>query len=87
MGALPAAFEAGARAGALVRSQRRVHIMSMTGRPCRPSEDVKALWRRLLPGTPFPACGVAAEAKSSKARDTEQAGPAPAADTAETPSD
>jgi hypothetical protein len=39
----------------------------MTGRPCRPSEDLKGLWRALLPGTPFPLCGPAdaagAEAK------------------------
>ncbi len=30
----------------------------MTERPCRPSADLKRLWRTLLPGTPFPACGM-----------------------------
>jgi hypothetical protein len=31
----------------------------MAGRPCRPDADFRRLWRTLLPGTPFPACGVA----------------------------
>jgi hypothetical protein len=31
----------------------------MTGRPCKPGSDLHGLWRLLLPGTPFPACGVA----------------------------
>jgi len=30
----------------------------MTGRPCKPDADFKRLWQRLLPGTPFPACGM-----------------------------
>ena len=29
----------------------------MTGRPCKPGSDLHGLWRLLLPGTPFPACG------------------------------
>jgi hypothetical protein len=29
----------------------------MTGRPCKPSADVKRIWQLLLPDTPFPACG------------------------------
>jgi len=29
----------------------------MAGRPCRPDADFERLWRLLLPGTPFPACG------------------------------
>jgi hypothetical protein len=31
----------------------------MTGRPCKPGSDLHGLWRLLLPGTAFPACGVA----------------------------
>ena len=31
----------------------------MAGRPCNPGSDLHGLWRRLLPGTAFPACGVA----------------------------
>ena len=31
----------------------------MTGRPCNPGSDLHGLWRLLLPGTAFPACGVA----------------------------
>ncbi len=27
-------------------------------RPCNPSADLKRLWQILLPGTPFPACGM-----------------------------
>ena len=29
----------------------------MTGRPCKPGSDLHGLWRLLLPGTVFPACG------------------------------
>ena len=29
----------------------------MADRPCIPGEDLKGLWRALLPGTPFPVCG------------------------------
>jgi hypothetical protein len=29
----------------------------MTGRPCKPGSDLHGLWRLLLSGTPFPACG------------------------------
>jgi hypothetical protein len=29
----------------------------MTGRPCKPGSDLHGLWRLLLPGTAFPACG------------------------------
>jgi hypothetical protein len=31
----------------------------MIGRPCKPDADFARLWRTLMPGTPFPACGVA----------------------------
>ena len=31
----------------------------MAGRPCNPGSDLHGLWRLLLPGTAFPACGVA----------------------------
>ena len=34
----------------------------MTGRPCKPGSDLHGLWRLLLSGTAFPACGVAEEA-------------------------
>jgi hypothetical protein len=30
----------------------------MSGRPCKPGSDLHGLWRLLLPGTAFPACGV-----------------------------
>jgi hypothetical protein len=33
----------------------------MTGRPCKPGSDLHGLWRLLLPGTAFPACGVPEE--------------------------
>jgi hypothetical protein len=29
----------------------------MADRTCKPDADFKLLWRTLLPGTPFPACG------------------------------
>jgi hypothetical protein len=29
----------------------------MATRPCKPGADEKRLWQRLLPDTPFPACG------------------------------
>jgi hypothetical protein len=28
----------------------------MAKRTCQPSDDLKQIWRRLLPDTPFPAC-------------------------------
>jgi hypothetical protein len=39
----------------------------MTGRPCRPDADFERLWRTLLPGTPFPSCGVADRSDSEAA--------------------
>jgi hypothetical protein len=33
----------------------------MSGRPCRPSADLKGIWQFLLPDTAFPACGAAEE--------------------------
>ena len=33
-------------------------MRAMPGRPCRPSADMKELWRLLLPGMNVPACGV-----------------------------
>ena len=30
----------------------------MATRPCRADADVNRIWQLLLPGTPFPACGV-----------------------------
>jgi hypothetical protein len=38
----------------------------MSGRPCKPGSDLHGLWRLLLPGTAFPACGVAEEAGKSE---------------------
>ena len=29
----------------------------MVGRPCKPDADFERLWRLMLPGTRFPACG------------------------------
>ncbi len=29
----------------------------MIGRPCKPDNDLKGLWRMMF-GTPFPACGM-----------------------------
>jgi hypothetical protein len=37
----------------------------MSGRPCKPGSDLHGLWRLLLPGTAFPACGVADEADAA----------------------
>jgi hypothetical protein len=41
----------------LARRPKAAHIRRMASRPCKPSADLKQLWRALLPGTPFPACG------------------------------
>jgi hypothetical protein len=38
----------------------------MSGRPCKPGSDLHGLWRLLLPGTAFPACGVAEEGDKSE---------------------
>ncbi len=61
----------------------------MTGRPCKPGEDVKGLWRLLLPGTPFPACGVAEEddAAPSSGAQKQDSIPTTAADAPEAKSD
>jgi hypothetical protein len=37
----------------------------MTNRPCKPDADLKRIWQTLLPGTPFPACGVAENAEAA----------------------
>ena len=36
------------------------YFNEMIGRPCKPDDDLKGLWRLLL-GTPFPACGMPEE--------------------------
>ncbi|MGC1777162.1 MAG: hypothetical protein WBB34_04395 [Xanthobacteraceae bacterium] len=61
----------------------------MTGRPCKPGEDLKGLWRMLLPGTPFPVCGVSepADAAAASATTPQERAPAKAADAAEAKSD
>ena len=33
-------------------------MWSMSGRPCNPGSDLRALWRTLLGNTPMPQCGV-----------------------------
>jgi hypothetical protein len=38
----------------------------MTGRPCNPGSDLHGLWRLLLPGTAFPACGVPENSTTDK---------------------
>ena len=38
----------------------------MSGRPCKPGSDLHGLWRLLLPGTAFPACGLAEEVDKSE---------------------
>jgi hypothetical protein len=38
----------------------------MIGRPCRPDADFERLWRMLLPGTPFPACGMPAAGEQTE---------------------
>jgi hypothetical protein len=40
----------------------------MAHRACKPDADLKRIWQTLLPGTPFPACGVA-EDESSPAQE------------------
>jgi len=40
------------------RWPRSAILRGMTGRPCKPGSDLHGLWRLLLPGTAFPACGV-----------------------------
>jgi len=37
----------------------------MTGRPCKPDDDFKRLWKTLMPGTPMPACGVAGDKEAT----------------------
>jgi len=53
------AIVSGALAWDWRRRPRFAILRGMTGRPCRPGSDLRGLWRLLLPGTAFPACGVA----------------------------
>ena len=53
----------------------------MTGRPCRPDSDFKRLWRMMLPGMSFPACGVSLETDAASAEPA--VGEAPAGDEAD----
>jgi len=39
-------------------------MSSMSGRPCNPGSDLRALWQTLLGRTPFPQCGVPDKADS-----------------------
>jgi hypothetical protein len=45
----------------------------MADRTCKPDADFKRLWRTLLPGTPFPACGTTEEFDATPAGDIETA--------------
>ena len=45
-------------APALARRAVSGHMWSMSGRPCNPGSDLRALWRTLLGNTPMPQCGV-----------------------------
>src|SRR5579883_630327 len=57
------------------------HSRAVTGRPCKPDDDMKRIWKLLLPDTPFPACGVSegseadAVDKKEPARDSDTASP------------
>lgn len=44
----------------------------MISRPCRTDSDLSRLWNLLLPGTPMPACGVAAGTGDAKPPTTEK---------------
>jgi hypothetical protein len=52
----------------------------MISRPCNPNADLKRLWQVLLPGTPFPGCGVP---ENSDAAARESVEPATGADAAQ----
>ena len=58
----PRATSSAVVSGALIwdwrRRPRSAILRVMTGRPCKPGSDLHGLWRLLLPGTAFPACGV-----------------------------
>jgi hypothetical protein len=41
-------------------------MSSMSGRPCNPGSDLRALWQTLLGDTPFPQCGVPDKAHSAE---------------------
>jgi hypothetical protein len=45
-------------------------MWSMSGRPCNPGTDLRALWQTLLGGIPLPQCGVPDQADSSQDRVT-----------------
>jgi hypothetical protein len=34
----------------------------MANRPCKPDDDLKKLWRALMPGVALPACGTGEDA-------------------------
>jgi hypothetical protein len=41
----------------------------MVGRPCKPDADFQRLWRFLLPGTGFPACGASENSDAAASGD------------------
>ncbi len=49
------------------------HIHPMADRTCKPDADFKLLWRTLLPGTPFPACGTVQDTGAPSGGDGEAA--------------
>jgi len=66
LGAAQARALSRALSRALARTSISAHIWPMAGRPCNPDSDLKRLWRTLLPGTPFPQCGVPAQANDAE---------------------
>jgi hypothetical protein len=50
----------------------------MAGRPCNPNSDLKRLWQTLLPGTPFPQCGVPPDLVETESQSAEVVNSAPA---------
>jgi hypothetical protein len=44
----------------------------MAKRTCQSSEDLKQIWRRLLPDTPFPACEPTENAEAETAEDADR---------------
>lgn len=54
-------------AAALAPCMARRHIDAMATRPCKPGEDLKGIWRLLLPDTPLPGCEAPANASAHEA--------------------
>jgi hypothetical protein len=52
-------------------------MWSMSGRPCNPGSDLRALWQTLLGDIAFPQCGTPDQADSSQDRVTAPFGESP----------